>query len=139
MFPAATTSCDVTVVNAALMDTPGTGVFIVPPRPPKKPATDRSATVLREPGGSVRIVRLDDFPISYCDLIKLNVEGCEPFVLDGAREILKRFGPVVIMEEAHEKNLPDPYKKSPQRARAILESLGYREVSRSGHDTIWSK
>ena len=132
MFP------DVVVVNAALMDRSGTGVFIVPPRTHKVPFTDRSTTVIRQETGGVSVVRLDDFPIENCGLIKLNVEGCEPFVLEGARGILVRDSPVVIMEESHPKKLPEIYKQSPGRARSILDRLGYRQVARDGHDTIWA-
>ncbi len=129
----------VRVINAALMETTGMGSEIAPPVNEKKPFTNRSTTIVRDYAGSVRIVRLDDFAIQGCGLIKLNVEGCEPLVLEGAVETLNRWSPVVIMEEAHHKNLPEIYKKSPKRARTILEHLGYREVGHDSHDTIWSR
>lgn len=127
------------VVNAALMDHPGVGVFIIPPRTQKVRYTDRSATVIREAAGKIPIVRLDDFQIKGCGLIKMNVEGCEPFVLDGAKRLLKLDAPVIIMEESNPKKLPDEYKQSPRRARLLLENLGYHQVVRDNHDTIWTK
>ena len=129
---------NVIVVNAALMDQPGMGIFVVPPRDPRKPATDRSTTVLRG-RGAVKIVRLDDYPISNCALIKLNVEGCEHLVLEGARHILENDGPVIIMEEAHPKKLPDPYKKSSRQSRRFLVTMGYVLAGEYGHDSIWRR
>ena len=128
---------NVEVFNSALMDRSGRGRFIVPPRSSGKPATDKSTTVIRDNAGEVVIVRLDDIALKSCGLIKLNVEGCEALALEGARRTIKRFRPVVIMEEASDKKLPDPYKGAPNRAIAILKASGYRLVTRTGNDSLW--
>ncbi|MHB8381343.1 MAG: FkbM family methyltransferase, partial [Candidatus Binataceae bacterium] len=51
---------------------------------------------------SVRALRLDDYVrehgITRIDLIKMDIEGAEPFMLQGARESLDRFRPAFLME-----------------------------------------
>ena len=51
---------------------------------------------------SVAIVSMDDvlsvLPVSRVDVIKIDVEGAEKAVIDGAQETLRRFKPAVIME-----------------------------------------
>ena len=129
----------IVVINAALMNRTGTGKFVVPPRTKKVPYTDRSATVVYDNAGNVSVIRLDDLSIEACGLIKLNIEGCEPLALEGARNLLTRDGPVIIMEESNPKKLPDQYKRSPKRARNLLSALGYQQVARDGHDTVWAR
>jgi FkbM family methyltransferase len=50
----------------------------------------------------VPAVRLDDYvrehAIERIDLIKMDIEGAEPFVLEGARESIERFKPTFLME-----------------------------------------
>ena len=52
--------------------------------------------------GIVAVSRMDDiissFPISRVDLIKIDVEGFEKDVIDGAGKVLNQFKPAVIME-----------------------------------------
>ena len=57
-------------------------------------------------GFDVRIRRLDDIvaekDLVRLDLVKIDVEGHERWVLEGAEESLRRFRPAVIIESAHE-------------------------------------
>ncbi|MEX0807143.1 MAG: FkbM family methyltransferase [Dongiaceae bacterium] len=49
-------------------------------------------------GETVSAIRIDDLPLSRCDLIKIDTEGMEPDVLAGARKTIERFRPVVYCE-----------------------------------------
>lgn len=75
----------------------------------------------------VPLLSLDDFvtaeKLPRVDLIKIDVEGHEMAVLRGARTLLQRFGPslIVEIEGRHQGTGPDPVAD----ARALLEPLGY--------------
>lgn len=51
---------------------------------------------------SVRVVRIDDLISSKCDFLKIDTEGYEEFVLDGAQRLLKS-KPCVIVEQKPKK------------------------------------
>jgi len=84
-------------------------------------ATDPSAV-------KVRAIRFDDYVhehgVSRIDLIKIDIEGAEPFMLQGARESLERFRPVFLME-VNGKAM-DRLGWTPQRLWGELKPLGYR-------------
>ena len=69
---------------------------------------------------TIEISVLDDFykkgTIQKVDLLKIDVEGFEPFVLRGAREIIQRFRPVLFIELA-EVNL----RQQGYTARQLIE------------------
>jgi len=70
----------------------------------------------------VRVVVLDDYlhgKLNRLDLIKIDTEGFEDRVLAGARQLLRRFKPVVYIELAAE------FRDSSERAIKILKEEGY--------------
>lgn len=83
----------------------------------------------------VRAVRFDDYvrahAIARVDLIKIDIEGAEPFMLEGARESLERFKPVFLMEV--NRAALGRLGWTPERLWAMLRPLGYRafEVGQS--------
>ena len=68
-------------------------------------------------GEPVPVVTLDSLKLSRCDVIKIDVEGMEKAVLDGACETLARFQPVLYVEN-------DRKDKAPDLIRTI-DQLGY--------------
>lgn len=54
-------------------------------------------SVTEDPKGEATI-RIDDWKLPRLDLLKIDVEGCEQWVLDGARETVTRCHPVLIVE-----------------------------------------
>lgn len=54
----------------------------------------------------IQTFRLDDLKLDRCDFLKIDVEGFEPLVLQGAAELLRRCRPVVWIE-CSERGLKD--------------------------------
>jgi FkbM family methyltransferase len=49
-------------------------------------------------GEPVEVIRIDDLPIGRCNLIKIDVEGMECDVLEGARESIGKHRPILFVE-----------------------------------------
>jgi FkbM family methyltransferase len=71
-----------------------------------------------EIGESVKIVTLDSLGLTQCHFIKIDVEGMEANVLQGARETIKRHSPLLYVEN-------DRQEKSAALITLLFE-LGYR-------------
>ncbi len=72
---------------------------------------------------------LDLYDWEALDLLKLDVEGHEAEALEGSRNVIQEFRPVVIIEEKL-----DPKK----RATRLLRALGMRCVWRQKHDYLFT-
>jgi len=90
------------------------------------------------PAGTTPLVTLDKFcakMLSDVDLMKIDVEGFEGFVLSGAMETIKRDKPVIVFEDNglgqryYENDWLDP--------KEVLEKIGYRRLSRIRKDEVW--
>jgi FkbM family methyltransferase len=84
--------------------------------------------------GSVAIRALDDFELDGVDFIKVDVEGYERFVLEGAWDTLTRCRPVVIVEE---KEFGARYGLGAGAPGEYLGSLGFQPVAKVVKDTIF--
>jgi len=85
------------------------------------------------PGGSTEVIAIDSLILDACDFIQLDVEGFECEALRGAEETLRKYRPVVMVEEKPLPHAPDPFG-----ARLFLENLGYSEVSRAHRDVVFT-
>ena len=85
--------------------------------------------------GDVGMITLDQLNIFPVDFIKLDVEGFEPMVIEGARETLTRWKPVIIVED--KARMARRYGYAPGLARQMLEMLGATEVNHIGDDHIF--
>jgi FkbM family methyltransferase len=65
----------------------------------------------------IKLVTIDSLQLPSCALIKIDVEGMEPDVLEGARETIKRLHPVLYVEADRKESTPRTIK--------ILRQLGY--------------
>ena len=83
--------------------------------------------VVDDPRGEIRLARLDDYAFAGVDFIKLDAEGYELFVLEGALDTLRRNRPLLLVEQT-EWNAR--YGLAPGAAVAFLESLGARVIAR---------
>lgn len=108
---------NVFVHHAALSDRPGT--LFAPILDPCQPANFAGLSLRAEPPGEpVPAVTLDWLRLERVDLIKIDVEGMERQVLDGAVRTIERFHPVLYVENDRNE-LAD-------ELMARITTLGYR-------------
>jgi FkbM family methyltransferase len=84
--------------------------------------------------GDIECRSLDSFDLRDVDYIKIDVDGFEIPVLQGARETLKRNNPVINIEMKERKR-----PKIVAESRKILRNLGYDRHSRVRSDEVWLK
>jgi FkbM family methyltransferase len=93
------------------------------------------ATHVRPGGeGEIPMRRLDDFAFDEVDFIKVDVEGFELQVLEGARETLARCRPIVIVEQ---KDFAGRYGGERYGAAELLQSLGAVVLAQVVQDLIF--
>lgn len=119
---------NVEVVNVALSSAPGRASLKIP-RNPKGDTIDELATIA--PGNllhagdaaanEVEMKRLDDFSIANCSFVKIDVEGHEEAVLDGASTLIESQRPALMIELDESLN-----KGALARLAARYAALGYR-------------
>ena len=90
--------------------------------------------------------RLDDCGLPGCDLLKIDVEGYEYEVIQGAIATIEKFHPVIILEEVNlfrKRSSDEVYKRYGKNfiarhrlARQTLEDMGYAIYCRHNHDYI---
>jgi FkbM family methyltransferase len=85
--------------------------------------------------GGAEIRPLDDFELDEVDFIKIDVEGFELFVLEGAQETLLRCRPVLIVEQ---KEFGARYGVPVDAPERFLTELGFNRIGRVVNDAIFS-
>ncbi len=84
--------------------------------------------------GNVECRALDSFKFTEVDYVKIDVDGFEVPLLEGAKETLTINSPVINIEMKRRKR-PDITRK----ATSILNDLGYTYVKTTKSDEIWIK
>ena len=84
--------------------------------------------------GDIECRSLDSFDLRDVDYIKIDVDGFEIPVLQGAQQTLKRNTPVINIEMKERKR-----PKIVKECREILRNLGYDHHSRVKSDEVWLK
>lgn len=82
------------------------------------------------PSGAMRVrqMTIDELGLSSCDAIFLDIEGYEVEALKGARETIKKFRPVLHVEELG---------WSKARIREHMTSIGYELVAKIHRDAVY--
>jgi FkbM family methyltransferase len=76
-----------------------TGMTCSPLYDPRQEQNFGSATIIGHTSGdSVPVMRVDDVNLPRCNLIKVDVEGMECDVLEGARQTIARHRPILFVE-----------------------------------------
>lgn len=83
--------------------------------------------------GSTPIEKLDSFELTDVDLIKIDVEGYEKFVLEGARRTILRCKPVIVLEQ---KPHAERYAVGRYDAVGYLQHMGAQVLNRVVDDFI---
>lgn len=77
------------------------------------------------PGGvEVEVRTLDLFDLECVDLLKIDVEGFELFVLQGGRQTIKRCKPVIVVEQKGKPGMSDRYGLGKTDAVDYLLDMG---------------
>jgi len=77
--------------------------------------------------GHVPTLRIDDLGLPHCDLLMLDIEGYELFALKGAIETIKKYHPVIVLED---KGCSEHYGYSKGYVETYLHKAGYKTHSR---------
>ena len=115
---------NVQVINTALSSAPGRTTLTMPVNRKGHAVTELASIAQRQAGGAEMITidvetkRLDDFPIANCSFIKIDVEGHEEAVLDGAAGLIATQRPALMLELVEEFN-PGVVARLAQRFAAM--------------------
>lgn len=92
---------NVKCLNVAALDKKGQAVM--PLLDPAVPQNFGAISIERfKQGEPVQVITIDSLKLRGCNLIKIDVEGLESEVLEGARETIKKFRPVLYVENNRE-------------------------------------
>lgn len=86
------------------------------------------------PGDEVAVITLDSLSLAP-DFLKLDVEGCELFALQGGEQTIRTHRPVVMLED---NGLSERYGVARGACRVLLESWGARLVAVRNKDEIYA-
>lgn len=93
----------------------------------------RSGHTHRREGHSIRMVRIDDLGFESVDYIKIDVEGFELEVIQGAEQTIREFQPRMCIEQKQQHHRSDQERFA---ARELLKSWGARELRHHGDDWV---
>lgn len=101
--------------------------------PPVDPGNSGAGWVMA--GDDFEVVTVDSLELQELDFLKLDVEGYEPHAITGAIETIKKFKPVILVEQkAITARFGLPFDEAGKR----IEALGYKLRAKMNNDYIYS-
>jgi FkbM family methyltransferase len=85
--------------------------------------------------GKIPQITIDSLNLNP-DLIHLDIEGYEGFAIEGAKETLTKYSPIVVLET---NGSGDQYGWPQEKIDNLLKSYGYTILETWGHDTVYGK
>jgi FkbM family methyltransferase len=126
----------VITANVAVGDRDGECELIDDPKRIQKLGVNTGARYVRPSGTGTKMIALDSLRIEACDFLKIDVEGFEYQVLQGARKLIKRYKPVVSMET--DKRFSGPRFGIPNTMQhEFMLEHGYVVKERMRPDTVY--
>lgn len=123
----------VTALRVALGENPG----VVEMNPTVE--GNQGGTGVGKDGDKVELRTLDSYRFPKLDLVKIDVEGFEPYVLKGAGESLTRTKPIILIEimggSDYAEASPE-IRRMIEQTRGLLAALGYRSRQLWHHDYL---
>ena len=95
---------------------------------------DYNSTVLQKEPGDINCRTLDSFGLTNVDFVKIDVDGFELPLLQGARRTLTQNNPVVNIEMKRGKR-----QSIIEKCESLLKDLGYKFQKRTKSDEVWLK
>jgi len=86
--------------------------------------------------GKFAVRSIDSYELDTVGFIKLDCEGYEPFIIQGAEHTIKRSWPVILMER---KVLVNKFNFGTHATEHLLRTWGYNKVIDLGKDIILAK
>lgn len=113
------------VFEKAVTNQSGQAQFFIPQETKGRQIDRPNVGTMEKPQGPVReinveTIRLDDVGLDDLSFLKIDVEGHEPAVMDGAWSTIEKNMPVILIE------ILDPSKKESKRIFDRLTDFGYR-------------
>ena len=93
-----------------------------------------NSTVLQNKEGEIDCRTLDSFGLTNVDFVKIDVDGFEIPLLNGAKQTLIKNNPVINIEMKKDKR-----NNITQQCAYILKDLGYKFHKRTKSDEVWLK
>ena len=90
--------------------------------------------------GSLSVVRLDDFEYDQVDMLWLDIEGFEHKALLGAKELIRKHSPVIILEnKGFIPEYPSGVDGSDEFREWVENTFGYKHILRSMRDDFFER
>ena len=86
--------------------------------------------------GKFAVRSIDSYELDTVGFIKLDCEGYEPLIIQGAEQTIKRSWPVILMER---KVLVNKFNFGTHATEHLLRTWGYNKVIDLGKDIILAK
>jgi FkbM family methyltransferase len=125
----------VATARAAIGNVSGKCTLVDDPERLKAGKTGNTGSRFVQPGDDVVMLALDDLNFTGCDLLKIDVEGFEFQVLAGAKRLIGKYRPVIIMET--DKGFARRFGQGKRAAEIAVREMGYKEAAHMRPDKVF--